>query len=399
MDKSLMTKEKSSLMNNYSRLPITFVKGEGSFVWDEHGDKFLDFTSGIAVCNLGHVPDQVKEKLMSQLSQIWHTSNLYEIQSQKDLANLLTNVSVFDQAFFCNSGAEANEAAIKLARIFAEKKGEKQNRTIVTFEHSFHGRTLGTLSATAQEKIQKGFAPILPGFTYLSYNDFSQLETLQEIDPIAVMFELVQGEGGVIPAEKEWIDALVSICKQNGILLIVDEVQTGMGRTGTLFAYEQYGFEPDVITLAKGLGSGFPIGAMLAKKEIAEAFAPGTHGSTFGGNPLAATAGLATLQTFISEDIVKHCEEQIEYLWSKLHELQSSFTEIKEIRGKGMLIGLVFADNVSNIVAKALEEKLLILSAGAQVVRLLPPLTVTKKEIDCFIEKMSAVLKDVFTNA
>ncbi|MGG1691274.1 acetylornithine transaminase [Heyndrickxia ginsengihumi] len=399
MDKSLMTKEKSSLMNNYSRLPITFVKGEGSFVWDEHGDKFLDFTSGIAVCNLGHVPDQVKEKLMSQLSQIWHTSNLYEIQSQKDLANLLTNVSVFDQAFFCNSGAEANEAAIKLARIFAEKKGEKQNRTIVTFEHSFHGRTLGTLSATAQEKIQKGFAPILPGFTYLSYNDFSQLETLQEIDPIAVMFELVQGEGGVIPAEKEWIDALVSICKQNGILLIVDEVQTGMGRTGTLFAYEQYGFEPDVITLAKGLGSGFPIGAMLAKKEIAEAFAPGTHGSTFGGNPLAATAGLATLQTFISEDVVKHCEEQIEYLWSKLHELQSSFTEIKEIRGKGMLIGLVFADNVSNIVAKALEEKLLILSAGAQVVRLLPPLTVTKKEIDCFIEKMSAVLKDVFTNA
>ncbi|PKR83272.1 acetylornithine transaminase [Heyndrickxia camelliae] len=381
----------SSLMSTYKRAPISIAKGNGSFVWDENGNQYLDFTSGIATCNLGHTPEAVKNALIQQLDQLWHCSNLYQIQVQEDLAHILVENSCFDEAFFCNSGAEANEAAIKLARLYANQINNMKEPEIVTFKQSFHGRTMATLSATGQEKIQNGFEPLLQGFTYLPYNDFSSLEYVKNRTPAAVMLELVQGEGGVIPADKEWIQKLDTICKSQNILLIIDEVQTGIGRTGTLFAYEQYNFEPDIITLAKGLGSGFPIGAMLAKEHVARVFGPGTHGSTFGGNPLAATAGLTTVRYILANHILQHSQIQSKYILSELEKLQSHCPQIKEVRGKGLLIGLVI-ENANNIVQLAREEGILILTAGENVVRLLPPLTVTKEEIDLFLKCFKKIL-------
>lgn len=383
-------KEKA-VMNTYSRFPVTITKGKGSFVWDEHGEKYLDFTSGIAVCNLGHVPDPVKTAVDEQLDQLWHCSNLYHIPQQEQLAALLTQNSCFDEVFFCNSGAEANEAAIKLARIYANKNDKSP--TIVTFKQSFHGRTLATLTATGQEKIQTGFAPLMPGFKYLLYNDFSSLEQLKMIKPCAVMLELVQGEGGVHPANQAWIDELVAICKAENILIMIDEVQTGMGRTGKLFCYEHYGFEPDIMTLAKGLGSGFPIGAMLAKEHVAQYFTPGTHGSTFGGNPLAATAGLATLKQFVEENILQTSQQKMEQLKEQLLQLKETYPFIKEVRGLGFLIGIEIDGNAAQIVQLAIKEKLLILTAGQQTIRLLPPLTVSEGEIEMFVNHFKKVLQ------
>lgn len=378
-------------MNTYKRAPLSIAKGKGSLVWDENGNRYLDFTSGIATCNLGHAPDAVKNALVNQLDQLWHCSNLYQIKVQEDLAQVLTDNSCFDEAFFCNSGAEANEAAIKLARLYTSQIKQINHPEIVTFKQSFHGRTMATLSATGQEKIQKGFEPLLEGFTYLPYNDSSALDYLKSESPAAVMLELVQGEGGVIPADKEWIGQLVSISKSHDILIIVDEVQTGMGRTGALFAYEQYDFEPDIITLAKGLGSGFPIGAMLAKEHVAKAFGPGTHGSTFGGNPLASTAGLATVQYILDNEVIGHVQNQSKYFFSELEKLKNDFPQIKEVRGRGLLIGMLI-ENAGNVVTLAREEKLLILTAGENVVRLLPPLTVTKEEMDLFLISFKKIL-------
>lgn len=381
----------SSLMSTYKRAPIKLSKGKGSYVWDKDGKQYLDFTSGIATCNLGHKPQVVKEALVRQLDQLWHCSNLYQIDTQEYLANLLTNVSCFDRAFFCNSGAEANEAAIKLARIYTKNIAKKEEIGIVTFKQSFHGRTLATLAATGQEKIQKGFEPLMPGFQYLLYNDGAALEQLEKINPCAVMLELVQGEGGVIPANEVWIQKLVSICRRLNILMIVDEIQTGIGRTGTMFAYEQYGFEPDIMTLAKGLGSGFPIGAMLAKQSVAKAFEPGSHGSTFGGNPLAMSAGVATVEQFISTNIISESRQLSNYLWKELNTLKMIYSHIKEIRGKGFLIGIVIKSDAAEIVEMARQEKLLILTAGPKVVRILPPLTVSKEEIDQFLSIINKI--------
>ncbi|WP_106498534.1 acetylornithine transaminase [Lentibacillus sp. Marseille-P4043] len=379
-------------MNTYNRFPVAIKQGKGSYVWDTAGKSFLDFTSGIATCNLGHVPEVVKYAVADQLEKLWHCSNLYQIEAQEQLATLLTNNSNFDQVFFCNSGAEANEAALKLVRAY-----HTERRTIVTFNKSFHGRTLATLSATGQEKVQTGFAPLLSGFTYLPYNDNTSLKSLQHDPPAAVMFELVQGEGGVIPADQDWIDELVQICSDQQILLVVDEVQTGMGRTGTLFAYEQYDFEPDIVTLAKGLGSGFPIGAMLAKEEVANAFQPGSHGSTFGGNPLAATAGLATVTELVHSPVIKSSLEKSLLLITQLKQLMDEFPQLKGIRGKGLLIGIEVDGMAGEIVRKAIKENLLILTAGPDVVRLLPPLTVTEDDILLFIEEFRTVLETLFS--
>ncbi|MED1204048.1 acetylornithine transaminase [Heyndrickxia acidicola] len=383
----------SALMNTYARIPIHFQKGKGSFLWDVEGNRYLDFTSGIATCNLGHVPKKVKEAVASQLEELWHCSNLFLIKQQEALASKLTEVSCMDQAFFCNSGAEANEAAIKLARKYAQKLNQNGNPIIVTFTNSFHGRTLATLSATGQEKIQTGFAPLMPGFQYLPYNDLASLKKLETIKPCAVMLELIQGEGGVLPADQDWIDALTAVCAQNNILIIVDEVQTGIGRTGTLFAYEQYGFEPDIMTLAKGLGSGFPIGAMLAKKEAAAAFQPGSHGSTFGGNPLASSAGLATLNEITGQNILENVKSMGKYLWEQLEKLQSNSPNMKQVHGKGLIVGIDVEGEAGVITREALKEHLLILTAGPSVVRILPPLTVDKTEIDLFIQKLKNTFK------
>jgi acetylornithine/N-succinyldiaminopimelate aminotransferase len=382
-------------MATYSRFPVTLVKGKGSYVWDDQGKQYLDFTSGIATCNLGHVPDAVKEKLEEQLQNLWHCTNLYHIPNQEKLAALLAANSCGEQVFFCNSGAEANEAAIKLARRYANKVKGSGSSEVVTFQQSFHGRTLATLTATGQEKIQQGFSPLMPGFSYLPFNDEEALEELTTRKPAAVLLELVQGEGGVIPANPEWVKKLAAICKDNDILLMVDEIQTGIGRTGTLFAYEQYGIEPDVISLAKGLGSGFPIGAIIAKEEAAKGFEPGSHGSTFGGNPLATAAGLATVTHILETNLLKQVNEVVTYLDSQLEMLKGKYEFIKNIRGKGLLKGLLVETNALDIVQKAIANNLLILTAGPNVVRILPPLTVTKEEINEFIEALEKTLQGI----
>ncbi|MCM3726378.1 acetylornithine transaminase [Neobacillus cucumis] len=383
------------VMATYSRFPVTLVKGKGSYVWDDEENQFLDFTSGIATCNLGHVPDPVKEKLEEQLQNLWHCSNLYNIPNQEQLAALLTANSCGDQVFFCNSGAEANEAAIKLARRYANKIKGSNSSEVVTFQQSFHGRTLATLTATGQEKIQQGFAPLMPGFSYLPFNDEEALDQLITLKPAAVLLELVQGEGGVIPANQEWVTKLAHICKENEILLMVDEIQTGIGRTGTLFAYEQYSIEPDVISIAKGLGSGFPIGAIIAKEEAAKGFEPGSHGSTFGGNPLATAAGLATVTHIMESNLLEDVKDTVNYLDQQLLQLKEKHSFIKEIRGKGFLKGLVVEINALEIVQKAIANHLLILTAGPNVVRILPPLTVTKAEIDEFTVALEETFQSI----
>ncbi|MDP4162864.1 MAG: aspartate aminotransferase family protein [Bacillota bacterium] len=386
-----LTNQQSAVMKTYARFPITMAKGKGSQVWDDKGERYLDFTSGIATCNLGHVPDFVLEKVQQQLSQLWHCSNLYHIPNQEKLAELLIQNSFPGQVFFCNSGTEANEALIKLARKTAEMNG-KESRKIITFKQSFHGRTLAALSATGQEKIQKGFSPLVEGFQYLEFNSFEALKELETIDACGVLLELVQGEGGVIPANKEWVLKLADICKSKDLLLMLDEVQTGMGRTGTLFAFEQYNIIPDIVSLAKGLGSGFPIGAIIASNEVSQAFVPGSHGSTFGGNPLATSAGLATVQYIVGKEMAKEAMELGDYLRVKLSELQKEHPKIKEIRGLGLLIGVVLEGSALETVKKLMENKVLALTAGEYVLRILPPLTASKSEVDGFIEALGKSL-------
>lgn len=385
----------SPLMQTYNRFPVTLVKGKGSYVWDELDKKFLDFTSGIATCNLGHVPEFVKEKIEEQLQNLWHCSNLYNIPAQQELASLLVENSCGDQVFFCNSGAEANEGAIKLARRYAQKIKGTDAYEVVTFQQSFHGRTLATLSATGQEKIQDGFHPLMPGFRYLPFNDVEALNEIPSLKTCAVLLELVQGEGGVIPADKEWIQLIAKLCNENNILLMVDEIQSGIGRTGTLFAYEQFGIEPDVISVAKGLGSGFPIGAIIAKGEAAKAFDPGSHGSTFGGNPLAVTAGLATMETILSSNLLKQVNELGAFFNNELFKLKEKFSFISDIRGKGFLIGIVVPGKALQIVQEAINQQVLILTAGPDVVRILPPLTTSKEEILQLINVLEIIFQDI----
>lgn len=380
------------VMPTYNRFPITLTKGKGSYVWDDVGNKYLDYTAGIATCNLGHRPENVQKAVEQQLNNLWHCSNLYTIPTQTALAEQLVMHSCGDQVFFCNSGAEANEAAIKIARRYAQKIKQTDHYEIVTFHQSFHGRTLATLSATGQQKVQEGFQPAMPGFRYLPYNDRKALNDLVGPKTCAVMLELVQGEGGVIPADQEWIDELVQSCEKHNILIIVDEIQTGMGRTGTLFAYQQYGLNPDVITVAKGLGSGFAIGAMIAKAEVAQAFTPGTHGSTFGGNPLATTAGLTTIETLTQLEFLPSVQKKVAYFWGELENLAKHSALIKSVRGKGFLIGLEVNGKAIDFVHEArVKHNLLILVAGENVVRILPPLTTTIEELDDVIEKLKQI--------
>ncbi|GGM41658.1 acetylornithine aminotransferase [Paraliobacillus quinghaiensis] len=383
MSEKVIIEKKSAVMPTYNRFPIALTKGKGSYVWDDNEKKYLDYTAGIATCNLGHVPDVVKTATEEQLNNLWHCSNLYTIPAQEALAEKLVKNSSGDQVFFCNSGAEANEAAIKIARRYAQQVNKTARYEVVTFNQSFHGRTLATLSATGQEKIQTGFQPLMPGFRYLPYNDIEALEDLIHPETCAVMLELVQGEGGVIPAEPDWVEKVVRLCQENDVLVMVDEIQTGMGRTGTLFAYQQFDFEPDVISVAKGLGSGFPIGALIARNNVAKAFDPGSHGSTFGGNPLATTAGLATIKEMTETDVLEKAIEQIAYLWTKLEDLNTKYDQILDIRGRGFLIGIEISGKAIEYVTKAREShQLLLLVAGEKVIRILPPLSTTREEID-----------------
>ncbi|TMW72553.1 aspartate aminotransferase family protein [Alteribacter natronophilus] len=379
-------------MNTYKRIPLTITRGRGSYVWDETGRKYLDLTSGIGTCSLGHVPDRVKTAVASQLEELWHCSNLFHIPAQEKLASLLAENSFGDQVFFCNSGAEANEAAVKLARKHAREVKGAGATEIVTFTRSFHGRTMGAMTATGQDHVKEGFSPLPEGFSHIPFNCSESLKGIDVEKTAAVLLEPVQGEGGVIPSDPAWIRELEEFCRKHNILLMTDEVQTGVGRTGSLFAYEQYGITPDVMTLAKGLGSGFPIGAVVAGSKAAASFGPGTHGTTFGGNPLACTAGIATIEEMIEKGIPEKAMACGNRVKEKLNRLAEELTEVTEVRGKGLLLGLELEVEAADIVTEARENGLLVLTAGKNVLRLLPPLTISPEEAD----RAVSVLEDIF---
>ncbi|OPH54534.1 acetylornithine aminotransferase [Paenibacillus ferrarius] len=383
---------KSSLFPTYTRYPITLVKGEGSRLWDDTGKEYIDLMSGIAVTNLGHAPQAVKEKLVEQLDQLWHVSNLFHIPNQEKLATLLTDNSCADAVFFCSTGAEANEAAIKLARRYSQKVLNNGRYEIITFNMSFHGRTLATLTATGQDKVKEGFHPLPGGFVYAPYNDIDAVRSLVNDTTCAIMLEMVQGEGGVLPADPEFVKQIAELCKQENLLLIVDEIQTGIGRTGKLFAYEHYGVEPDIFTLAKGLGGGFPIGAMLGKAHLAEAFSAGSHGSTFGGTPIATAAAHAALDTIISEKLSERAAELGEYTVKKLESKLAGNPLIAKIRGVGLLIGIECTQPAGEIISEIHKQGVLVIPAGPNVIRLVPALTIPQADLDQALDVVCDVL-------
>ena len=373
------------LFENYKRAPIEFVKAEGSYLIDSEGKAYLDFSSGIGVTNLGFHP-QVQQALIQQAGRIWHSPNLYLSSLQEQVAQELAG-SYDYLAFFCNSGAEANEAAIKLARKATGKQG------VITFQQSFHGRTFGAMAATGQDKIKKGFGDGVPHFSYAVYNDLASVEDLVNQDTAAIMLELIQGESGVRPAEAAFVKDLADFCQQEGLLLIVDEVQTGMGRTGQLYSFEHYGIIPDIVTLAKGLANGLPAGALLGKSSLAPAFGPGSHGSTFGGNKLAMATALETLHIMKETGFMEEVRSKSAILLEQLQLAFKDHPKISAVRGLGMMIGIETSAGLSRLVEAARQKGLIILTAGENVIRLLPPLTISREEIQQGI----AILKEVFS--
>ncbi len=382
---------KKYIFNTYSREPIVLTEGRGCYVYDMEGKEYLDFLGGIAVTVLGHSHPAVTQAIKRQAGKLLHVSNIYYIENQALLAQLLVNNSFADCAFFCNSGAESIEGAIKLARKFSKEKFGPGRYRIVTMKNSFHGRTLAALSATGQEKFQHGFEPLVEGFDYAEFNNINSV--IDKIDPgtCAIMLEPIQCEGGVHVASKEFLKAVRDLCYERNLLLILDEVQTGMGRTGKLFAYQHFGVEPDIMVLAKGLGNGVPIGAILARKEVAEVFGPGTHASTFGGNPLSTAAGIATLKTLLKGNILQNCAEMGGYLKKRLEELKKKYNFIRDVRGMGLMLGIELEMSGREVVTLAREKGLLINCTSEKVLRLAPPLIVNKRQIDSAVEILDKV--------
>ncbi len=381
------------LMQTYGRLPLALVRGEGAYVWDAAGRRYLDFVSGLAVNGLGHCHSRVVAAVREQAGVLMHCSNLYHIEPQVRLAALLVENSALDRAFFCNSGAEAVEAAIKLARKCAKKRHGPERYEIITAWASFHGRTLAALTATGQPKYQQGFEPLPPGFRYVPFNDMDALRAAVGKHTCAVMLEPVQGEGGVNVAAPDYLRGVRALCDERGLLLILDEVQTGIGRTGRLFAHEHYGITPDIMSLAKALGGGFPIGAALAREDVAAAFTPGDHASTFGGNPLACAAAAAVVETVLEDGFLDRVTRTAGHLRGRLEELQSRFPFIREVRGLGMLIGAELDRDAAKVIqARCQESGLLVNAVGDRILRFLPPLTVTPAEVDAAADILAAAL-------
>ena len=377
----------SHLFPNYARDEIDLVDGSGSYVFDQNGEKYLDFMSGIAVSNLGHKNPKVMAAITQQAEKIWHSSNLYTSSLQEKVAEKLTMGKNY-LTFFCNSGTEANEAAIKLAR-----KATGRSK-ILSFEQSFHGRTYGALSATGQPALQAGFFPIVEGFEYLPYNQLEPLKQQLNEQVAAVMLEVIQGEGGIIPAEKEWLQAVAQLCKENGSLLIIDEIQTGMGRTGTFFAFEDYQIELDIITIAKALANGIPVGAMLGKAALADAFGPGTHGTTFGGNNLAMNVADCVVSEINQPEFLASVAEKGSYLMRELSKLLDTSEKVLDVRGKGLMVGIKLdsPETLQQTVQELKKQHLLAIKAGKNVLRLLPPLTISQQELKDGIEIIQSVL-------
>ena len=392
---TLMTLSEKYIANTYARYPVLLVRGKGTRVWDLEGEEYLDFVSGLAVCNLGHCHPRVVKAIQEQAEKLIHVSNFYYIEPQIQLAFLLCKHSFADKVFFCNSGAEANEGAFKLARKCAKEKIGKERYEIITMERSFHGRTLATLTATAQEKFHKGYEPLMPGFKYVPFNDIKALRNAIDSKTCAVMLEPIQGEGGVNCPSEGYLKSLREICDETGLLLIYDEVQVGMGRTGKLFAYEHDGIEPDMLTLAKSLAGGVPIGALLIKKGVADSFKPGDHASTFGGNPLATAAGVAAFTAILDEGMLENCQKMGVYFLFQLEEIKKKFAFVKEVRGKGLILGMELKIEGSPIVREMLKKKILINCTMGNVLRFLPPLIVTKDEIDRVVWTLEEVFKGI----
>ncbi len=383
------------IMNTYNRQPVVLRKGRGMKVWSIEGKEYLDFVSGIAVNILGHCHPNIVIAIQKQAQRLVHVSNLYHIEPQIQLAKLLVENSFANKVFFCNSGAEANEAAIKLARKYAKENMGKGKFEIITAFNSFHGRTLATVTATGQEKFHKGFDPLVPGFSYVAFNDIKALESAISDNTCAVMLEPIQGEGGVRIPANDYLKKVREICDKNNLLLILDEIQTGMGRTGKFFAYEHFNIKPDIATLAKGLANGMPIGAMLATDKIASAFVPGSHASTFGGNPLACTAAVATIETVLENGfLLDSCKRMGKYLTERLKELRSEFPSlVTDIRGLGLLVGMELAKEGAPVVKSCLEKGLLVNCASGNVLRFIPSLIVQEKDIDNMINILREALR------
>jgi acetylornithine/N-succinyldiaminopimelate aminotransferase len=379
------------LMGTYTRQPISIVRGRGTKVYDLEGREYIDFVGGIAVNILGHGHPDLVLAIQRQAAQLIHTSNLYYTEPQVKLAQMLVDHSFADKVFFCNSGAEANEAAIKLVRRYSHDKYGPGRFEIITMKNSFHGRTMATLTATGQEKVQKGYDPLVPGFTYVPFNHLAELEQAVSEKTTAIMLEPIQGEGGVHVADREYLKAVRELCTQKDILLIFDEVQTGMGRTGTLFAYEQLGIQPDIMTLAKGLGGGVPIGACLAKDEVAKAFGPGSHASTFGGNPLACAAALAVFRVLLEGRVLDQARRMGDYLSKGLSECKDRHHAVRDVRGLGLLQGLEVEMDAKTVVSDCLRRGILVNATGEHVLRFVPPLIISQPEIDRLIEVLSQI--------
>src|SRR5690625_4100376 len=371
----------------YNRYDLSIEQAEGTIVTDVNGKEYLDFGSGIGVNNLGHRHPTVQQAIEAQLNQYWHVSNLYKVPIQEEVAQLLVDHSVGDYVFFCNSGAEANEAAIKLARKATGKT------KIITCKQSFHGRTMATMSATGQEKIQTGFGPLLPSFEYVPFNDFEAVKNAIDADTGAIMLEVIQGEGGVIVGDTTFLKEVEQLCKDHDLLFIIDEIQTGIGRTAKPFGYQHYGISPDVITVAKGLGNGLPVGAMIAKARYYDILGPGSHGTTFGGNPLAMAAAKAVLGIVFQDEFMKAVDDKATYLHEQLQLKLGQLPFVSEIRGKGLMIGIECKEDVSSIVTSLIEKGLLVLNAGPSVIRLLPPLIVTEQEIDLAVQLIAETIQ------
>ncbi len=381
------------VMGTYKRNPVALARGKGAKVWDEDGKEYLDFLAGIAVCSLGHSNPKVTAAIRKQAGILGHTSNLYYNGLQVQVARVLVENSFAGKAFFCNSGAEANEAAIKLARKYGhEKMGGRYE--IITMENSFHGRTLATITATGQKKFQVGFEPLPGGFKYVPFNDAAALEAAISDITCGVMLEPIQAEGGVRVPSEGYLKAVREICDKKGILMILDEVQTGMGRTGSLFAYEQHGIKPDIMALAKAIANGFPVGAMLATDKVSSVFVPGTHASTFGGNYLAMAACLATLDCLLNDGVLENCREMGAYLFKKLQGLKRKHSVIKEVRGRGLIMALEISSEYPEMAGRCLERGLIVNCTSASVMRLVPPLTIKKSEIN----KAVAIIDEVLAN-
>lgn len=388
--------DKKYFMNTFgNRTPVCFDHGNGINLWDTDGKKYYDFLGGIAVSAVGHSHPKLVKAIQTQAEKFIHCSNLYYIEPQVKLAKLLVENSCADKVFFANSGAEANEGAIKLARIYFKKKGMPEKFEIITLDKSFHGRTLATIAATGQDKYQKPYSPLTPTFLKVPINDLDALEKAINVNTCAVMIEPIQGESGVNLTTKEYLKGVRKLCDEKGIFLIFDEVQSGLGRTGKLFSYEHFDVEPDIFTLAKALGGGFPIGALLAKDHVASAFEPGDHGSTFGGNPLACSAGLAALEIILSEKLVENSENMGKYLVEKLTSFVGKYSSIKEIRGKGLMVGIQLStENAVEIKNKCFEKGYLVGNVGKSIIRVLPPLIVSKQDIDGLVNTLDGILSE-----